>query len=133
MNIKEFMNTKSYQDFIKNNPGKGNLKIRAYAASEALPVSGLRIVVSSTINNQKIIFFDGLTDSSGMINTISLPAPQLNLNNLEVPATIRYEIDAFFDNQVGKRSFYVNITADIRPILILSLNAHHQLFVLFMV
>ena len=72
MNIKEFMNTKSYQDFIKNNPGKGNLKIRAYAASEALPVSGLRIVVSSTINNQKIIFFDGLTDSSGMINTISL-------------------------------------------------------------
>ena len=109
MNIKEFMNTKSYQEFIKNNPGKGNLKIRAYAASEALPVSGLRIVVSSTINNQQIIFFDGLTDSSGMINTISLPAPQLNLNNLEVPATIRYEIDAFFDNQVGKRSFYVNM------------------------
>lgn len=109
MNLNEFMKTKSYEDFIKNNPGKGNLKIRAYAASEALPVSGLNIVISSTIDNQKVIFFEGKTDTSGMLNTISLPAPKLNLNNLDVPITTKYEIEAFFENQSNKRIYYVNM------------------------
>lgn len=109
MNLNEFMKTKSYEDFIKDNPGKGNLKIRAYAASEALPVSDLNIVVSSIINNQKVIFFEGKTDTSGMVNTIFLPAPKLNLNNLDVPITTKYEIDAFFENKLDKRIYYVNM------------------------
>ena len=46
-----FTNTKSYQDFIKENPTEGYLKIRAYAASQAIPISGLNIIVSKiTIN-----------------------------------------------------------------------------------
>ena len=110
MNINDinFMNSKSYQDFIKNNPGKGNLKIRAYAASEALPVSGLKIIVSSEIDNEKIIFFEGVTDASGMVKDISLPAPKLEVNNLEVPVTTKYEIDAYFDNNIEK-IYYVNM------------------------
>lgn len=110
MNINDinFINSKSYQDFIKNNPGKGNLKIRAYAASEALPVSGLKIVVSSEIDNQKIIFFEGVTDASGMIETISLPAPKLEVNNLDVPVTTKYEIDAYFDDN-SKKIYFINM------------------------
>lgn len=108
MNLNDFMKTRDYQEFINNNPGKGNLKIRAYAASEALPVSNLKIVVSTEINNQRVVFFEGMTDSSGMINTISLPAPQLNVNNLEIPVTTRYEIDAYF-NEMNKRIYYVNM------------------------
>ena len=108
MNIDEFMKTKSYEDFKINNPGIGKLKIRAYAASEALPVSGLRVVVSSTINDIKVIFFEGKTDASGMISTISLPAPKININNLEVPITTKYEIDAYFEG-LDKKIYYVNM------------------------
>lgn len=97
MNIDEFMKSSEYADFIKKNPGTGNLKIRAYTASEALPVSGLRITVSSDISGRKVIFFRGVTDSSGMIPTISLPAPSLN-NNLEIPNTIKYNIEVNNDN-----------------------------------
>lgn len=109
MNLDNFMKTTEYEEFIKNNSGSGNLKIRAYAASEALPVKGLRIVVSTEINKQKVVFFEGMTDASGMINTISLPTPKLNLNNLEIPGTIKYEIDAFFDNQSNKKIYFVNM------------------------
>ena len=105
INSMEFVNSEIYQVFLKNNPGKGYLKIRAYAASEALPVVGLRIVVSSLIDNQKAIFFDGITDDSGMVDTITLPAPRIDNNNLEVPVTTSYLIEAIQDNV--NRNFYV--------------------------
>ena len=103
MNINEFMNTDEYKNFINLNPGVGKLKVRSYAASEALPVSGLHIVVSTEIGNTNVVFFDGVTDASGVIDTISLPAPKL-LDNLMVPSSITYKIVA------GDRdSFFVNI------------------------
>ena len=107
MNINDFMKTNEYKEFIKNNPGIGKLKIRSYAASEALPVEGLNIVVSSIINNNKIIFFTGKTDGSGMIPTISLPTPSL-ISNLEIPNTIKYDIEAYMDSS-NKSNFSVNM------------------------
>lgn len=106
MSIEEFMKTNEYVEFIRKNPGVGNLKIRAYAASEALPLSGLNIVVSSLIDGKKIIFYTGATDSSGMISTIELPAPSL-LDNLEIPNTIKYDIDASMGN--NSSTFSINM------------------------
>ena len=97
INDNEFVNSLVYQKFIENNPGKGYLKIRAYAASEALPVVGLRIIVSSLIDNEKVIFFDGITDDSGMIDTLTLPTPKLDNSNLEIPLTINYSVEAIKD------------------------------------
>ena len=106
MNINEFMKTNDYTDFIKENPGIGRLKIRAYAASEALPISNLKIVVSSIISGTKVIFYEGFTDTSGMIPNISLPAPSL-IDNLEVPKTIKYDIEASMNNNTS--NFSINI------------------------
>lgn len=103
MNIDEFKKSSEYLDFIKENPGTGKLKIRAYAASEALPVSGLNIIVSSIISGKKIIFYNGSTDSSGVIPTIVLPCPSL-IDNLEVPKTIKYDIEV-----VGGSTFSINM------------------------
>jgi len=96
MNIND-LDKSIYDKFINENKGIGRLKIRAYAASEALPVSGLNIVVSTIIDNNNVVFFRGKTDSSGMIPTISLPAPKLEISNLEVPKTITYKIEAYMD------------------------------------
>ena len=90
----KLVNSYFYQEFIKTHPGKGNLKIHAYAASEALPVSGLHIIVSTSIEGNKVVFFDGETDASGMIQTLSLPTTLLELNNLEVPIGTSYLIEA---------------------------------------
>lgn len=106
MNIEEFKNSSEYKEFIRNNPGSGRLKIRAYAASEALPVVGLSIVVSSLVGNTRVIFFNGTTDASGMIPIITLPAPSL-LDNLEVPKTIKYDIDASMGN--NRNNFTINM------------------------
>ena len=106
MNINEFMKTNDYTDFIKENPGIGRLKIRAYAASEALPVSNLKIVVSSIISSTKVIFYEGFTDTSGMIPNISLPAPSL-IDNLVVPKTIKYNIEASMNN--NSSNFSINM------------------------
>ena len=74
-----------FQEFLRNNPGRGYLKIRATAASEALPVSGVSIVVSKKIGNDNIIFFTGQTDNSGMINGI--------VRTYDIVQTIDYELD----------------------------------------
>ena len=109
MTDKEFMNSEAYKKFMKVNHGKGKLKIRAYAASEALPVGGLKIVVSTMINEQKVIFFEGVTDASGMIENLVLPAPELNLDNMEIPLATDYEIDAIsFDGSLDK-VYHVNM------------------------
>lgn len=92
-NDKNFQNSSVYKDFLVKNAGLGSLKIRAYAASEALPISDLLVIISTIIDNKKIIFFEGSTDSSGMIETLKLPAPLVSSNNLLVPDTITYEID----------------------------------------
>ena len=98
----DFLKTDIYQDFMMNHPGKGNLKIRAYAASEALPVSGLRIIISTEVGGDKIVFFEGQTDSSGMIPTINLPTPALDFSNLEVHKTISYQIKAISQNSTSQ-------------------------------
>ncbi len=96
MNIND-LDKSVYDKFISENPGIGKLKIRAYAASEALPVSNLNIVVSTIIDNNNVVFFRGKTDTSGMIPSISLPAPKLEISNLQVPKTTTYKIEAYKD------------------------------------
>lgn len=108
MNIEEFKKSSEYALFIKENPGIGQLKIRAYAASEALPVSGLNIVVSSMIFNKKIVFYKGVTDSSGVVPTLSLPTPGL-VNNLEIPKTIKYDIEVVENNSIYPVNMYDGI------------------------
>ena len=71
----DFLNTQEFKDFITSNPARGNLRIRAYAANEAIPIKGVKIIVSTMINpNTKVIFYEGETNDSGVIEKLSLPA-----------------------------------------------------------
>ncbi len=109
----QFMNSSSYSEFISKNSEKGILKIRAYSANQAVPVKGLRVIVSYIINNDKIIFFDGYTNDSGIIERIVLPVPKLDINNMDVPNTITYDIEATYEpdniNTIYKVNRYENI------------------------
>ncbi len=113
-NDESFKNTDTYKQFINTNESVGYLKIRAYAASGALPISNLKILVSKVIDNNIIIFYEGLTDSSGIIEKITLPAPRQNSDDLTIPTSITYDIKATYSGDnitTYKVNIYDNIYA----------------------
>ena len=102
VNDASFKNTAEFKNFINDNPGTGYLRIRAYAAGGAIPISGLQISISKNIDNDKVIFFEGATDSSGLIEGIALPAPIMSTDNMISPLSATYNITATYapDNEV---------------------------------
>lgn len=102
-----FMNTNTYKEYIKNNPDTANLNIRTSAANNAIPIGNVRIIVSRMIDGNKIIFYDGLTDKSGIINNIELPTPALNSNDLEAPSGSLYDIEAIYEQDNIDRFYKV--------------------------
>ena len=117
----EYTNSFSYQNFLKENPSSGSLRIRAYAASEAIPVSGLKVIVSKIIDNNNVIFFEGYTDNSGLIEKISLPAPTLNTDNLIKPIKTSYDVKVFL-NDNHEQVYSVNIYENIYVIQTINVN-----------
>ena len=121
INDESFKKTEVYDKFILANPSRGYLKIRAYAASQAIPISGLKIVVSKIVDNQRIIFFEGTTNESGVIEKIVLPAPKLNTDNLNAPSGITYDITATYNNENITNTYKINVYENIYVIQTISL------------
>lgn len=65
----------SYNEFLQRNTALGSLKIQASRAQNALPTEGVRISVIGRFNDARVLFFDGVTDTDGLITGITLPAP----------------------------------------------------------
>lgn len=77
MNLEEFKNTYNtvYQEFLKENPATGSLKVEVFTAYKAVPITNAEIIVTKNFGDNAVIFFRGFTNSSGMIEDIKLPAP----------------------------------------------------------
>ena len=108
-NDKEFQNTDIYKKFIEDNPKVGYLKIRASAANSAVPIENLKVVVSKNIDGNNVIFFEGLTNNSGVIEKITLPAPVLNSNDLTVPNSTSYDIKTIYEPDNITGLYQINI------------------------
>ena len=109
VNDETFMNSSLYKEFMRNNPGRGTLRIRAYAANQAVPVSGVKVIVSTLIDSSKVVFYEGFTNDSGIIDGIILPAPKLDDDNLNVPRMVVYDIDAIYDKNNVKLFYKINM------------------------
>ena len=105
---KSFVDSSVFQEFMRNHPARGFLKIRAYTASGAVPVSGLNVYVSTKIGNSDFVFYEGVTNESGIIDYISLPAYRLDANNLDVPNKTVYDIKVV-DKESISLFYQVNI------------------------
>ena len=116
INDENFINSQMYKDFIKENPVYGYLTIRAYAANQAVPISNLKIVISTEIDNNNVIFYEGYTNMSGLIEKISLPAPKLDLNNLNAPNKKTYTITASYEPSNIKNVYKVNMYENVSSI-----------------
>lgn len=112
-NDKNLLEDKDYQEFLQNNPDMGYLKIRASAANEAIPIKNVKITVSKKIGNNNVIFFEGVTDESGMINDINLPSPEKVQSDEEVPKFTEYEVTAVYEPQNMNKKYTVSICCGI--------------------
>lgn len=101
VNIKDsnFISTIVYKNFMIENTGRGILNIRASFANQALPITNLKVVVSKEIENYNVIFYEGVTNISGLIGKISLPTPPKENNDLIAPKTTTYKITALYNNR----------------------------------
>lgn len=95
----KFKQTESYKTFISNNPDNSNLKIQASRANNAMPVADVEVIISHIIDEYKVIFFDGKTNESGIIENISLPVPKLDTNDMNIPLSTTYNIEAIYTKE----------------------------------
>ena len=63
-----------YDEFLMNYPGRGSLKVQVSVARDAFPVEGVFVEVSSIVNGKRYSLYHDITDSSGIVNEIVLPA-----------------------------------------------------------
>lgn len=113
INDENFIKTSMYQEYMRQNPSRGNLRIRASAANGAVPVNGVKAVVTNEIEGNTVIFFEGYTNESGIIERITLPAPKLNPDDLNVPDKTTYKLEISYPrdniNQIFDVNMYENI------------------------
>lgn len=65
----------SYEGFLLQNPKMGELRIQATAGGRAVPIAGAEVTVSKTFTDGSQIFATAVTDASGIVDGIELPAP----------------------------------------------------------
>lgn len=109
---------KTYSEFLKENPKTGQLKIQANTAGGSLPTPGVLITVSKDFKDGKKVFFEGKTDSNGIINGVVLPAPNRSLS--ETPSNIipyaSYYITAVHSEYESEEYINTNIFDGIKSI-----------------
>ena len=119
MNIisyEEFKNTDLYEDFLLENSDIGNLKVQVFTAYGAIPIPDTKIVVYKDIEEYRVIFFQGVTDSSGIISGISLPAPKMVTSNEETPIYTIYNMTAFNEGYETIKNYTIGMLGGINVI-----------------
>lgn len=121
MNItsyEEFMKTEDYKKFIQENSAIGHLKIQSFTAYQAIPISDVEIIITKDVGNQKVLFFKGYTDSSGIIENIELPAPPpVSSSDLNAaPAYTKYDLTAIHQEYETIKKYQIGMFGDIKVI-----------------
>ena len=113
-----FFTREKFPEFSLENSGSGILKVQAVATKQAFPLQGVEIEVSKNINGEKVIFFQGVTDSSGIIDQIFLPAkvPKKVVEQASDVIFTKYTVTAKYPYSNLKRVYEVGIFDNIKVI-----------------
>lgn len=92
--LDEFKKMPEYQTFIKDNPSTGTLKVQAFTTDQAIPIPNTQVFITKDIGGINVLFFEGITNMSGIIDNIVLPAPsgEYDVEKYEVPKYTTYDI-----------------------------------------
>lgn len=101
ISYEEFQKTDAYPTFAKQNSDVGYLKVQAFMADQAIPIPDVEILITKEIEGNIVVFFRGYTDSSGIIDNITLPAPA-DTYNVSTETFSEFEV---YDLTAVKESF----------------------------
>lgn len=109
-----FKKLDDYQQFILDNPDVGYLKVQAFTAYGAIPIENVNIVIYKDIGSYRVIFFEGVTDSSGIISDIMLPAPETIKNPETTPSYTVYNMTAIHSQYEAIKNYSIGMFGDVR-------------------
>lgn len=103
----------------KNYDSIGWISINVRTGENSSPVEGASVIVTSMADGNLIFKATGITDESGQIKKIALPAPSVNLSldseNLIKPYSV-YDISVYADGFFRERSIDVPVFSGITSI-----------------
>ncbi len=116
LSYEEFQETKTYQEFIKLNPSVGHLKVQVFTAYQAINIPGTEILLTKDFGEDKVVFFRGYTDSSGIVDNIPLPAPAGDYDpvNFQVPGYTIYNLTAIHEGFEAIKKYEISMFGDIK-------------------
>lgn len=110
--------SQKYPNFVKENPATGVLKVQVFSANQAFPLPDVEIDVWKEIDGDKVMFFRGVTDSSGIIDNIILPATVAK-KNIDSPGDITYTpytLTAIYPKTGMKKDYEIGIFDNLKVI-----------------
>ena len=116
--MEEYFNSEKHADYLKNNPGSGLLRIQVYTANQAFPLEDVEVKVYKEIDGKRVVFFNGVTDSSGIIDNINLPTKEVK-KEVESDSDIMstdYIIEAKYPKTGVAQDYIVSIYDDLKVI-----------------
>ena len=69
-----------YDEFTENNQANGMLRVQVFAAKQSFPVPNATVRVYVQLDDGERELFSGLTDVDGVVDNISLPAPDSSVS-----------------------------------------------------
>lgn len=117
-NSNDFKETSIYKNFINMNTGTGILKIEAYTASGAYPLSDVFITIYKLFGSDKVIFYEGKTNESGIIESVVLPTKKMKEEVLEVAdiSFTTYDLVANYSKYNIEKKYDVSIFDNVKVI-----------------
>ena len=116
ISYEEFSKTEEYKAFVVVNPEQGSLKVMAFTAYQAIPIENAEIIITKEIGGHNVLFFRGYTDSSGIIDNITLPAPTSGYddNSFQTSSTTSYKLTAIKDKYDSVKQYIINMIGDVK-------------------
>lgn len=118
INYEDFKKTDDYQKFIERNPDNGSLKVEVFTAYGAVPIPDTEIIITQDIGDNRVTFFRGTTDSSGIIDNIILPSPPANYapTPYSLPEYSIYNLTAIHEGYESIKRYNIGVFGGIKII-----------------
>lgn len=104
-NSENIQQQEDWMNFEARNTSNGFLKVQVYSAQGAFPLKDARVVISKELDNQQKIFYEMVTDESGITQPVSLPAPDAS-HSFVVDGMRPYEN---YNIEVSKQGFQTSL------------------------
>ena len=102
--------------FYKYNEKYNNLRVVGYTNEVYKYMEKAEIIITKEIGGNNVLFFRGYTDSSGIIDNITLPAPTsgYDADNFQTSSTTSYKLTAIKDNYDCVKQYIINMIGDVK-------------------